>query len=179
MKRLVTWNMKLFVNWIRLVFCDFDMFADWKSFGLCVNGLLVWIIIIDMSLGCIEGVALLLLICVVAVSDATIEIIRWSIAIVRHINRTRVEVSLLCGIANVIGGDFLHLISGILCDVSIRIVVCSVCVAAWRVIANIERLLRVCSRRRHMTQITGQHWHARQTQQQHTPFLQSNKYTER
>lgn len=38
--KTTTWNMMLLVNWIRYVFCDFDMFADWKSFALRVNGLL-------------------------------------------------------------------------------------------------------------------------------------------
>lgn len=165
--------MKLFVNWIRYIFCDFDMFADWKSFGWSVNGLL-GIIIIDnvimsLSLGCIESIALTLILhSVIAVTDATqvtaststIAIIRLSITamhtICRQINWTGIEVSLLCDVANVIIGDFLHLISSALRCVCASIIVCTVFVAARRIVANVERLLRVC-RWRHMTQITSRY----------------------
>lgn len=143
-----TWNMKLLVNWIRCVFCDFDMFADWKSFGLRVNGLLTWIRLIDMSVNCIEGIALMF--GVIAEIDATVETI-WrnigtQLTILRQINWLGIEMPLKGGIANVIVCDLLHLISCTLSDVIILFIVCAIRVTTRTVMAHIEWLLRIRSR---------------------------------
>lgn len=139
-----TWNMKLLVNWIRYVFCDFDMFTDWKSFGLRVNGLLTRIRLIDMSVDGIEGIALMLMFGVIAETDATVETIRRNIAtcrlsILREINGAAIEMALLGNVADLIVGNVLHLIFCTLSDVTISVIVCAVCVTArTTVMARVE-----------------------------------------
>lgn len=143
--------MNLFVNWIRNVFCDFDMFADWKSFGRCMKDLL-GIIVIDVSLRCIEGITLMLLHIAVAVGDGvgtTSRSVRLgNIAAMRHtilrqFNGAGVEVSLLrSSVTDVIVGDFLHLITAAATAAATaaltRVGVVSVIVPVRCVVANIE-----------------------------------------
>lgn len=92
-----------------------------------------------MSVDCIEGIALMLLFGVIAEIDATVETIRRNITIHLTMLCQIIEMALLGGnVANVIVGDLLHLISCTLIDVAILLIVCTICVTAQIVMANVE-----------------------------------------